>query len=178
MEVYSWIKNSRILGAAYDKGYEDGTENYKIDETAAYQQGVNDAWDCAKKLMLASNDYDGALKGTEIKSIFGTGVYNVFKYTTPSEAIIKIRRYENKQRCDNCRYPFENPLCGVRNQHCDRWQSEQEPKTGHWFIDERPESNREIICSNCEQPIFRYHKLDFDYRPNYCPNCGAKMEAK
>lgn len=52
---------------------------------------------------------------------------------------------------------------------------EQEPKTGHWFVDERPESDREIICSNCEQPIFKYHKMDFDYRPKYCPNCGAKM---
>jgi hypothetical protein len=48
-------------------------------------------------------------------------------------------------------------------------------KTGQWYIDERPESNREIICSNCEQPVFKYHKLDFDYRPKYCPNCGAKM---
>lgn len=55
---------------------------------------------------------------------------------------------------------------------------EQEPKTGHWFVDERPESDREIICSNCEQPIFRYHKLDFDYRPKYCPNCGAKMKSE
>lgn len=52
-----------------------------------------------------------------------------------------------------------------------------EEKTGHWFVDERPESDREIICSNCEQPIFKYHKLDFDYRPNYCPNCGARMES-
>jgi len=51
-----------------------------------------------------------------------------------------------------------------------------EKLTGYWFIDERPESNRETICSNCEQPIFKFHKLDFDYRPNYCPNCGAKME--
>jgi DNA-directed RNA polymerase subunit RPC12/RpoP len=50
-----------------------------------------------------------------------------------------------------------------------------QPKTGHWFIDERPESDRETICSNCEQPIFKYHKLDFDYRPKYCPNCGTKM---
>lgn len=47
--------------------------------------------------------------------------------------------------------------------------------TGHWYIDERPESNRETICSNCEQPILKYHKLDFDYRPKFCPNCGAKM---
>jgi len=50
-----------------------------------------------------------------------------------------------------------------------------EDVTGHWFVDERPESDRKIICSSCEQPIFKYHKLDFDYRPNYCPNCGAKM---
>lgn len=46
---------------------------------------------------------------------------------------------------------------------------------GRWFVDERPESDREIICSNCEQPIFKYHKMDFDYRPKYCPNCGAEM---
>lgn len=45
----------------------------------------------------------------------------------------------------------------------------------HWLVDERPESNREIICSRCEQTIFKYHKLDFDYKPNYCPNCGAYM---
>jgi len=51
----------------------------------------------------------------------------------------------------------------------------QEPKTGHWYIDERPESNREVTCSNCDQPMFKYHRLDFDYRPKYCPNCGAKM---
>ena len=51
----------------------------------------------------------------------------------------------------------------------------QETKTGHWFVDERPESDREVVCSNCDQPIFKYHKLDFDYRPKYCPNCGAIM---
>lgn len=53
-----------------------------------------------------------------------------------------------------------------------------QPKAGHWFVDERPESDREVICSNCEQPIFKYHKLGFDYRPKYCPNCGAKMESE
>lgn len=53
--------------------------------------------------------------------------------------------------------------------------SEKPDKSGHWYIDERPESGRETICSNCEQPIFKYHKMDFDYRPKYCPNCGAKM---
>ena len=54
----------------------------------------------------------------------------------------------------------------------------QESRMGYWFVDERPESDREIICSNCEQPIFKYHKMDFDYRPKYCPNCGARMESE
>ena len=54
-------------------------------------------------------------------------------------------------------------------------ESQIRPK-GHWYIDERPESNRKVICSNCEQPIFKYHKLNFDYRPKYCPNCGADMK--
>lgn len=53
---------------------------------------------------------------------------------------------------------------------------DDEQRTGHWFIDERPESNRETVCSICEQPVFKFHKLDFDYRPKYCPNCGAKMQ--
>lgn len=49
---------------------------------------------------------------------------------------------------------------------------------GYWFVDERPESNRETICSNCEQPIFKYQKLYFDYRPHFCPNCGADMRGE
>ena len=52
-----------------------------------------------------------------------------------------------------------------------------QPKMGEWFID-GSETNREVVCSNCDQHIFKYHKLDFDYRPNYCPNCGARMEIR
>lgn len=46
---------------------------------------------------------------------------------------------------------------------------------GYWFIDERPESDRKVTCSVCEEPVFRY--LDtIDWRPKYCPHCGAKMD--
>jgi hypothetical protein len=83
--------------------------------------------------------------------------------------------------CRSCKHYNDNEVCtecefeGI-TRGMTRYESVlQESKTGHWIIDERPESNREIICSNCEQPIFKYHKMDFDYRPNYCPNCGAKM---
>lgn len=61
---------------------------------------------------------------------------------------------------------------------CDLSSVTPQQNTGHWFIDERPESDRELVCSNCDQPIFKYHKLEFDYRPKYCPNCGANMKSE
>lgn len=162
MEVYGWIKNSRILGAAYDKGYEDGN-------TEAYQQGLNDAWECVKKLFLTPSEYDGALGGTEIKSIFGTNMYNILKCATPSDVIAKIKEYEDEQKCKNCRYPLENPLCGVGNQHCDRKQK-TEDKTGHWIktIGESGVTSA-VCCSECGFEDNRYTLF------RYCPNCGAKM---
>ena len=46
---------------------------------------------------------------------------------------------------------------------------------GYWFVDERSESDREVICSVCEEPVFRYYN-HIDWRPKYCPHCGAKMD--
>ena len=48
----------------------------------------------------------------------------------------------------------------ARMEMCTKDIPSAEPKTGHWYIDERPESDREVICSDCEQPIFKYHKMD------------------
>lgn len=82
-----------------------------------------------------------------------------------------------KECDDNCPTQYNAGNMGeiIENLEAISKALEQESRKGHWFIDERPESNRETICSNCEQPIFKYHKLDFDYRPSFCPNCGADM---
>ena len=96
--------------------------------------------------------------------------------------MINYKTYINALR--NCAKEHENditPFAHIRVSDLCRdtakllEELEQEPKRGHWYIDERPESDREVICSNCEQAVFKYHKIDFDYRPNYCPNCGADM---
>lgn len=42
---------------------------------------------------------------------------------------------------------------------------------GEWIINK----DKDTVCSNCEEPIFKYQKVDFDYRPHFCPNCGADM---
>ena len=38
---------------------------------------------------------------------------------------------------------------------------------------------RDWRCSECGEPIYKVRKVDgycFDDKPNYCPNCGAKMD--
>ena len=106
------------------------------------------------------------------------------------ETITEPRNDMDKTTIDACRGAIElleqepktghfYPPCEDCNKKMDEirkaYDKLQDRPTGHWFIDERPESDREVVCSNCDQPIFKYHKLDFDYRPKYCPNCGAKM---
>lgn len=46
----------------------------------------------------------------------------------------------------------------------------QEPKTGRWIDVESLDSALWYVCSECGETDF--------YRPNYCPDCGAKMESE
>ena len=54
----------------------------------------------------------------------------------------------------------------------------QEPKTGHWIIYNYP-GHECVYCSSCKE---EYYEDDLymggsDF-PNYCPNCGARMESE
>jgi len=47
------------------------------------------------------------------------------------------KKYEEKERCKECKYPLMNPLCGVGNETCNRKQEYEEKQT-------------EKSCENCE----------------------------
>ena len=83
---------------AYDKGYHNG--NSACYETAkdlmekkkieAYQRGLTDAWEAARKI--------GKLDTDEQKRLFGCfGIYTVAHEFSAHEAIDKIRQYEQEQ---------------------------------------------------------------------------------
>ena len=52
-----------------------------------------------------------------------------------------------------------------------------ERRTGRWIP---ADSQCGIRCSICGVPVDDFcHSIDYidlDYEPNFCPNCGAKME--
>ena len=52
---------------------------------------------------------------------------------------------------------------------------EQEPKTGHWIYS-RAVNTGEIVFSECS--VCGNGESGCALRMNYCPNCGAKMEAE
>jgi len=79
----------------YQAGYADGNNTNLIDE--AYQEGLNDAWECAKKLTLLSSD--GGFSSKIIKEIFGTtNSYSIFDNMSVSTVVDKIKDYEEKQK--------------------------------------------------------------------------------
>lgn len=83
----------------YDKGYQDGSEVWKEKEIdnafnandAGYEQGMTDAWECARKIRCS-------LSEEERVAMFGTVLSKgVFEKYTASEAIEKLREYEAKK---------------------------------------------------------------------------------
>jgi len=91
----------QVRKEAYDKGYDDATAEIGSDEQAiaekAYQKGLSDAWECARKVTYASK-YGGY--GDCLDKVFdrhdGTD-WDVFDYSA-SEALKEVLTYEQAQK--------------------------------------------------------------------------------
>ena len=79
---------------AYNSGYEQGCkdrdEQIRDAECDFYQRGLDDAWECAKKIYK--------MTASEIITVFG-GCSNWVDYSA-FEAIAKVKEYEDKQTDD------------------------------------------------------------------------------
>jgi uncharacterized Zn finger protein (UPF0148 family) len=85
---------------AYNKGYEDGKADTPFTDTEeaenkAYNRGLNDAWDIAKKIMRMD-----IVEKDAVFAEFGRATYSVILDLSASEAIAKIKAYEDKQKQD------------------------------------------------------------------------------
>lgn len=89
----------------YDKGYADKTNNDEVCkklakdiQVEAYQRGLDDAWEAAKKLFSSMADSD-------IEKAFPTewnnGGFNALMNLQPQVAIEKLKAYEEKQKADD-----------------------------------------------------------------------------
>lgn len=89
--------NKDVYDEAYQKGIEEGSADAKILIENAYRKGLDDAWECSKMIVLDSQD--GGIKTSTLSEIFNMGNdvwYSTFKHFTASEAIEKIKAWEQK----------------------------------------------------------------------------------
>lgn len=90
----------KAIEEAYHKGFEAGQHEAT---TLEYQQGLNDAWECAKRIALVKTDKDCPyFTVTELKKIFGCSTYqSVFDTYSATDAIEKVKAYEEHQKVDD-----------------------------------------------------------------------------
>lgn len=81
----------------YETGYEDGYNEPGKNQQEAYQRGLANAWDAARKISLAK--IDGGFSWESMNNMFGTdSPSKIYKTFTASESIEKIRQYEQKKQ--------------------------------------------------------------------------------
>jgi len=89
------------IDEAYQRGLKDGKE-YGLDESdmreaVSYQRGLDDAWDAARKIVL-----DEGIDMNTLCNIFRRGCSDsIIREYSASEAIAKLKAYEEKQKADD-----------------------------------------------------------------------------
>lgn len=95
---------NEYFGAFQDEAYEEGRKAgieeaikwSKGNEEDAYEAGLNDAWNLAKKLYSPLSQ--GVLSAEEIRSAFGCEYLEVIHKYSAKEALDKLKAYEKAQR--------------------------------------------------------------------------------
>lgn len=99
------------LAVGYKDGYEDGQHEAT---TLDYQRGLDDVWEAAKKIF--GYEQDGGLPFDDLRKAFGfEGVpfctADILRTNTASEALAKLKAYEEKQKADEIK--VGNEVCFV-----------------------------------------------------------------
>lgn len=122
-----------LLYKAYLQGYDQGMSDAK-EKSPDYKQGLDDAWECVKKIIYlwSINDYD-YYHIQPFNILFGTwSIKDPFEKFSPSEAIKIIKKFEKEcniktssysyisedkpidyktRRCGNCKYEHDDGYC-------------------------------------------------------------------
>ena len=93
-----WQANLEELNSDYIN------EHFGELQDTAYQRGLDDAWEAAKKIF--GYEIDGGIPIDEIGNVFGYAedktfcTADIIRHNTAAEAIAKLKAYEEKQKAD------------------------------------------------------------------------------
>ena len=87
----------QVRKEAYENGWKEAEYHYEKGYNDGYDTGLSDAWEVARKIILPSKR--GGFTINEFTECFGSDVskYDVVEHYSASEAIEKIRQYEQEK---------------------------------------------------------------------------------
>ena len=96
-----------VFQRGYEKGKEDAQKDWhsieKEEREMNYKRGLDEAWQHVMKIL--ADVVDGGFDSDTLKQIFGTPIIiDIFKINSASEAIAKIKEYEDKHKCKECKW--------------------------------------------------------------------------
>lgn len=77
----------------YNVGYEDCLKDQQKVKDEAYKQGLEDAWECMKKIcrIIPVDDFAKVFGDERVKNLC-----DIIMYISPDEAIEKVKEYDEK----------------------------------------------------------------------------------
>ncbi len=128
----------------YNQGYSDGLADGNINSglfadkvREAYNNGLEDAWECARKIL-----FDDSLPRDILTELGADSFSGVIHKCSASEAIEKIKEYEEKHEkdyCEDCRY--WDGKSGCKRPCIEKIKHEEQQKQN--------EEKTEKSCDNC-----------------------------
>lgn len=109
----------KLVVEVYQDGYKNAITNQHEYGEQMYQKGLNDAWECARKIAdQFEHDTD-----IENRVVIDDDILTTLESLTASEAIQKVKEYEEKKSpikktCENCAHPpYSCQECGLRKEN-------------------------------------------------------------
>lgn len=108
----------QALEEAYQRGIHNGSLDVKERVGCAYQNGLDDAWKLAQKVVLNKTSDGDGFSSNELNEIFGySSPQTVFGIYSATEAVSKLREHEVKQKANEIKVGDEvmNTTYGTLN---------------------------------------------------------------
>lgn len=135
----------------YNQGYSDGLADGNINSglfadkvREAYNNGLEDAWECARKLL-----YEDSLSRDILMELGADTFCGVIQNCSASEAIARLKEYEEQKKqseknCKDCKHS-NNGMPNFKSGRCEACYYD-ERIGGNSLFEEKP---TEKSCDNC-----------------------------
>ena len=156
----------------YNQGYSDGLADGNINSglfadkvREAYNNGLEDAWECARKLL-----YEDSLSRDILTELGADTFCGVIQNCSASEAIAKLKEYEEQKKqseksCKDCKHS-NNGMPNFKSGRCEACYYDERIGGNCLFEKKQTEEKTDKSCESCRFVDLTEHEFP-------CSVCSA-----